>query len=427
MGTEPDVGASPEVAGEVVTIGGLAAGGDGVARLSDGRVVFVEGAAPGDQVSLRDFRAGRRMARARVARVLRPGPDRVEAPCPHFEHCGGCRWQHVRYEAQLEAKRAIVRDALERIGGLSLDGGPEIVASPNAYHYRARARLVEQEGRIGFRVRGSNRVVPIEVCPVLVPEAEAAVETLVANGRRRERPAAEAKPRRRVSTREWELLVGSEGSARVVRVGSRGEVLDGGQRVEIRVLGERVEVSPGSFAQGNALLWDALAREVVSQCTAAGVAAPAKAEPPRRFVELFAGVGFLTLPLARRGLEGTAIESGRSALSDLAANLARAGLTERVEILAGRAERRAELAARLADSDLLLVDPPRSGLDEVLRRQVAESGPARVVYVSCDPATLARDLRPLLAAGYRVASLRALDLFPQTPHVEVVARLERAT
>jgi 23S rRNA (uracil1939-C5)-methyltransferase len=144
-----------------------------------------------------------------------------------------------------------------------------------------------------------------------------------------------------------------------------------------------------------------------------------------RFVELFAGIGFLTLPLARAGCRGVVFESGRDALEDLAKNLDRAGFASEIEIIRGRVERQEDWAGRFADADLLLLDPPRTGLEPALRRAVAKFGPQRVVYVSCDPATLARDLREMLAQGYRLAVLKAIDLFPQTSHVEVVVRLER--
>jgi 23S rRNA (uracil1939-C5)-methyltransferase len=190
--------------------------------------------------------------------------------------------------------------------------------------------------------------------------------------------------------------------------------------VTLDVLGERLRASSGSFIQGNALLWDALAEEVRSQVTM-----ERGESTPERFIELYAGVGFLTLPLARRGLSGVAIESDRSALADLAANLSSSGLTKQVEIIRGRVEGRGDLARLFAAADVLLTDPPRVGLAATVREAIASAGPTRLVYVSCDPATLARDVKVFVSAGYQLESVRALDLFPQTPHVEVVARLER--
>jgi 23S rRNA (uracil1939-C5)-methyltransferase len=194
--------------------------------------------------------------------------------------------------------------------------------------------------------------------------------------------------------------------------------------VSLEVLGETLRAGPGSFLQSNALLWDALAQEVREQSTL-GSKEDGGGAAPERFVELYGGIGFLTLPLARRGLSGVVIESDRSALADLACNLASNGLADRVEVIAGRVESRRDLARRFESADLLLVDPPRAGLAARVRDAVVAAGPPRIVYVSCDPATLARDLGLFARAGYRVASARAFDLFPQTPHVEVVVRLER--
>jgi 23S rRNA (uracil1939-C5)-methyltransferase len=399
-----------------------------VARLEDGRVVFVEGGVPGDLVLLELLSERKRMVRARIDRLLEPSPDRVEPACAHFGRCGGCLWQQIAYPAQLAAKREILRSALERIGGLALEEGPPIVASPAPYGYRARARLVERDGRLGFRRRGSHELEAVEACPVLIPAVEDGRRALADRLRaeaRSETPRAEAegaprRSRRRAREIEWELLAGAGGAAVCGRVGERPRA---GEQVMLEVLGETLEASRGSFVQGNALLWDALAGEV----RRAGLAPlPGSHASPRRFVEIHAGIGFFTLPIARQGLDGVAIESSHAALRDLSANLARADLADRMQILRGRVERRKDLASLLARADLLLVDPPRAGLDAALREAVGSAGPARIVYVSCDPATLARDLRPWIRDGaYRLESLCAFDLFPQTPHVETVTSLAR--
>jgi 23S rRNA (uracil1939-C5)-methyltransferase len=402
----------------------LAAGGDGLGRLDDGRVVFVEGAVPGDLVELADFRPGKRMARARIGRLLEASRDRTSPACRHFETCGGCAWQHIRYAAQLEAKRGIVRDALERIGALSLEGEIEIVASPNPYAYRARARLVETPAGVGYRKRGSRDCVLIDECPILLPSAQARLADLI-DAKRGHREAEEPRSPRRRRDLEWEILAGSGVEVLAHSVGARSQA---GAKVSIDVLGVSLEASAGSFVQGNALLWDALAEEVRSQCLAEDLhRMPSSSDSvgERRFVELFAGIGFLTLPLARAGCRGVVFESGREALADLRRNLASAGHASEIEVIGGRIERRGDWSERFSVCDFLLLDPPRIGLDEKLRAAIALAGPPRVVYVSCDPATLARDVRELMAAGYRLEHVRALDLFPQTPHVEVVIRLER--
>ena len=167
-----------------IEITGLSSEGEGIGRLEDGRVAFVDGGVPGDQVELGDIEERKRFVRAGIARIVTPSPDRVDPVCPHVGTCGGCRWQHVRYEAQLEAKRSIVVSALERIGGIDLGESfgdeIEIVPSPEPYGYRARARWVEAGAGLGYRIRGTRDIHPVETCPVLVREAEAALASRAA-------------------------------------------------------------------------------------------------------------------------------------------------------------------------------------------------------------------------------------------------------
>lgn len=399
----------------VVEIESLSSGGDGVARLPDGRVVFVAGGVPGDRVSLELVDERKRFVRARIAELLESGAGRIEAPCPHFGTCGGCLWQHVAYDVQLEAKRKAVSDALRRIGGVSVPSDLVIVPSPSPYAYRGRARFVECEGGVGYRVRGGTGARAVEACPVLVPSAEAA---LVERGRR-VRDATEPRARR---TREWVVTTGSDGESIVTPAGARKKSrVEAGMRasVEVEVAGATLRVSGESFVQGNLLLWEALVEAVLAACLGSG------SGPGARFVELHAGVGFFTVPLARAGLFGAAVESAPSALSDLRENLSRAGLTQAVEVVAGRAETRRDLARRFAGADLSLVDPPRTGLEKPVREALADGGPPRLVYLSCDPGTLARDLGDLTSSAYEVVAVRAFDLFPQTPHVETLVTLER--
>jgi 23S rRNA (uracil1939-C5)-methyltransferase len=227
--------------------------------------------------------------------------------------------------------------------------------------------------------------------------------------------------------REWVITAGSQGLARIESPDDADRArATGGARgasvvpVFLEVLGERLRVGGPGFIQGNALLWERFAREVRERCLL-----PVASRAPARFVELYAGLGFFTLPLARAGLTGLAVESDRGAVADLVFNLEHAGLERAVEVVAAEVERRPEFEAWLAAADLLLVDPPRVGLARRVREAIARRGPSVVVYVSCDPATLARDLKTLVAADYRIASVLAFDLFPQTPHVEAVVRLER--
>lgn len=421
----------------VLTITALASDGDGIARTADGGVVFVEGAVPGDRVVLGDVTRRRKVLRGRIARLVEASPDRVEPSCRHFGACGGCVWQHVRYATQLEAKQRILRGALERIGGLRFEGEIEIVASPDPLHYRARARVVEADGGVGYRRRGSNEALRVEVCPVLVPAAQAALSTLGREVAAEQAGAAKAaRGAVHEREREWTITAGRTGPARVfpnARPAHAGALevpsevsRQTTQALTLEVLGVGLRVGGPGFVQGNALLWERFAEAVRDRCLAVEDAGSGgSGRSPRRFVELYAGIGFLTLPIARAGLVGVAVESDRQAAADLAFNLERAGLAASVRAIAARVESEHALAGWLVDADVLLVDPPRVGLEARVGEAIAKHGPKAVVYVSCDPATLARDLARLTASGYRLASVVAFDLFPQTPHVEAIVRLER--
>ena len=379
------------------TIERLAAGGEGVAHAPDGRVVFVAGAAPGDQVRVRVVEEHPKWLRGELEALEEPGPGRVEPRCALFGRCGGCAWQHLDYETQRTAKAEILRDALVRIGGLALPGAVEVVASP-PYGYRGRARVGVARGVVGFRRLRSHALEPAAACPVLVPELERALAALGASP-----PARDG---------EIELCAGDDGR---VRAWGPGGLLHGEAQLAIDAGPARVAVSPGVFFQGNACVRGALLDAVLD---AAGRG--------RRALELCAGAGFFTVGLAGRFAEVLAVESSAPAVRDLRRNLAASAATN-VRVECAPLERfLASAAARDFAADAIVVDPPRTGLGAALARELAAAaGGARVVYVSCAPATLARDLAVLAAEGLRLRSVQGFDLFPQTPHVEAIALIER--
>jgi len=315
--------------------------------------------------------------------------------CPVFGACGGCSWQHVAYETQLAAKARILEDALRRIGRLELPAGPlEIAPSPSPYGYRSRTRVLVESGRVGYRRRRSHALCATTRCPVLAPALDAKLHELA------QRPPRE--------DGEWELAVG-EGEARAVPLAAPG-----GERVTLVVAGERIAVSPGVFAQSNSLLLPRLAERLLA-CAGAGDAA----------LELHAGAGCFTLALARRFASVVALEADAGAVADLRHNLHAADLAN-VAVIGETLERALERGAlaKLAP-ELLVLDPPRAGLPEGAVAELARLRPERVVYLSCDPATLARDLALFAACGYALRSVEGFDLFPQTPHVEALALLAR--
>ncbi len=389
------VAASPRVGGVVeLRIDALAAGGDGVGRTEDGRVVFVPLTAPGDLVRARTLALHPRYARAELECVLEPGPARAEPRCEVFGECGGCTWQHVDYAAQCEAKRQIVEDALRRVGRLALPGPVGLRPSPTPYAYRARARVAVEAGRVGYRRRKSRELCAVHRCPILSEPAEAQLASL-----------AGAPP---ASDGEWEIAAGA-GSARAHAVGHAGPP------IELDAGGAPLRVSAGVFFQANPALHAPLAESVAR---AAGRGALA--------LELYAGGGFFTLALARAFERSIAVEADAAAIADLRHNLARAGLSN-VEVVHERVEvalARSRLAAIRPDA--VVLDPPRTGLPRGAAAKLCALVPERIAYLSCDPATLARDLAALVAGGFALEGVEAFDLFPQTPHVEALAWLRAA-
>jgi len=375
-------------------IDSLAAGGDGVGRDASGRVVFVPGTAPGDRVRVRIEKARARFARAQLQELLEPGPSRVEPRCSVFGRCGGCAWQHVDYPTQLEAKRRILSDALRRIGGIRELPLSHFAGSPQPYAYRLRARLHVEGGRVGYRQRASQALCAIDACPVLLPELEARLGELASRPPDRDG--------------EWELAAaGGE-----VRAAPLGDEASFAAPLALEVAGERLHFSTGVFAQANALLLETLVRRV---CEALGSGG--------QLVELFAGSGLFTLPLSRRFGSVVAVEGHAAAARDLEANLAAAGRAN-VRVLSKRVEDAGPGLSGIAP-DALLLDPPRVGLPAGGLGLIGELAPQRLAYLSCDPATLARDLRGLQERGYGLVRVEGFDLFPQTPHVEALAVMER--
>lgn len=380
-------------------IEGLAAGGDGVGRAPDGRAVFVPRTAPGDRVRVRVTRARPRFAHAETVALLEPGA-RVEPRCAAFGRCGGCAWQHVPYATQCEAKARIVEEALRRIAHLEPPGPVTVVPSPAPYGYRSRARVLCGRGGVGYRRRRSHEGVATAECPILAPPVERRLRELAAD--------PPARPG------EWDLAEGTYGG-RSHRRGSSASPL------ALAVGDDVLRISAGVFFQANAGLHGALVRGVAD---AAGTG--------ERALELHAGAGFFTLTLARAFARVVAVESSPAAVADLHHNLERARASSAaprpgaVRVLAERAEvalERAEL--REPPPDVVVLDPPRTGLEPRAVDRLADLGAERIVYLSCDPATLARDLARLARRGYAPDALRAFDLFPQTPHVEVLAALGR--
>ena len=340
----------------------LAAGGDGIAH-HEGQVVFVARSAPGDRVLALVVELRRRFARAEIVQVLKAGPGRREPPCPYAQSCGGCAWLHLDEATQASARRDILRDALLRIGRLPTLPEIEWLPSPRALGYRARARVARSGGAVGFRARRSHAVVDVERCAVLDPTTQEALEVL------RRQPPGEGD----VEIRGFERPLG-------------------------------LRVSPGSFFQANSALWESWAERVVEVCGRGELA-----------VELYTGVGFYTVRLERAFARVIAVERARSA-SDLRHNCE--VTVEQVSVEKFVLTRLPEL-----EPDLVLLNPPRIGCDPSVIEALADRVPPRIVYVSCDPATLARDISAL-RDSHLVRRVVAIDALPQTNGVEALVVLD---
>jgi 23S rRNA (uracil1939-C5)-methyltransferase len=392
-----------------VTVEKLVYGGDGLARL-EGRVVLAPFVLPGERIRARAEREKPGLVRARALEVLEPAAERVAAPCPVFGRCGGCHYQHAPYEYQLAAKRAILAEDLRRLGKIEPPVEIAVVAG-EPWGYRNRAQLHVEGAKIGYREARSHKLCGVDECPIGSPKINEAIGAL--NGMLRDGRWPRFLRSLEVFTDERQAQLNVLETQRPVArrfFDWCAETIPGLVQGALDYEG-RFRVSRNSFFQVNRFLLDHLVETALEG--AEGETA----------LDLYAGVGLFSLAMARRFREVVAVESGSGAVRDLEFNAERAGLAN------VRAEQRtAEAYLEGLDHapDFVLLDPPRAGLGKMVVRRLAELRPRQVTIAACDPATLARDLAGLTAAGYRVEKMTLVDLFPQTFHLETVVGLRLA-
>jgi 23S rRNA (uracil1939-C5)-methyltransferase len=409
-----------------VRIERIAAGGDGVGRLADGRTVFVPRTAPGDAVTLGELALHKRFARARLATLAEASPDRVDPPCPHYvrDDCGGCQLQHLAAPAQRAARRAIVGDALRRLARLDVPD-PPLEPAVAEWHYRTRITLHPGGGgrTWGFhRLGRPGSIFELETCHIAAEPLVALWRALAPHRRLLPRTATSIALRlardgvrhvvvRDAETRAWGGA--RELAAALARGGVRASVWwqpeGGAPRIMTATADGERPAAATAFEQVNPVMGDRLRHHAVD---ALGDVAGLRAW------DLYAGLGQATALLAGRGATVESVELDRSAVE----HAERHGPRDGVRRWAGRVE---DAIRTLGAPDVVYTNPPRGGMDERVTAAIAGRPPRRIVYVSCDPATLARDLGRL-GPGFRLAGVTAFDLFPQTAHVETVAVLERA-
>lgn len=401
---------------EAVRIQRIAAGGDGVGRLADGRAVFVPRTAPGDLIEPADLRLHARFARARLGRLLENGPGRVPPRCAHYrdDGCGGCQLQHLDEAAQRAARRGIAGDALRRIARLALDD-PELEPTDSAWNYRSRITLaVDPAGsRAGFHRMGDSESI------FALVRCEIADERLNAAWKR----VAERAPEWPAALSHIVLRMGRDDRVHVVFRGPVKPGLDWAEQADLvcwweapdqsprrltRGANAAEQIPPGVFEQVHQRMGDRVRAFALEQL----------GEVAGTLVwDLYAGIGETSLALATRGARVESVELDPDAVA-----AAERGHGATILRHAGSAE---AWVGRMSPPAGVVTNPPRAGMGELVVRELAARRPARIIYISCDPATLARDLGRL-GSGYQVAALRSFDLFPQTAHVETVVRLDLA-
>ncbi len=431
-------------------------GGAGLAR-ADGKAVFVPMVLPGEEVEVATVRDRGSFAEAEIVRVLEPSLQRGEPPCPYYGACGGCQYQHAAYQAQLGMKQAILSETLARVGLRDLPKVAMHAGEPWGYRNRIRLHVDPVSHALGYRRRGSHAILPVSTCPIAAPLLQQSIAAIAhvcveqdagawcsevelftnessttllmalqsRSGTRVERQAL-ARLSAAVSTQVPQLTGAGLFDALAVRGGGRARrparaltsdtdqenstVLPaarwGDESLTYEVGAEQYGVSLGSFFQGNRFLVETLASLAIA------------GENGDLAWDLFAGVGLFAKMLAQRFERVVAVEGAPLSAADLRRNLRNGKAVESSTLAFLKSQSR--LAWR---PDLVVLDPPRAGLGTEASTLLAAVHSPEITYVSCDPATLARDLRVLVDAGYTISQLDLVDMFPQTFHLETVARL----
>lgn len=394
-------------------------GGECMGRLPDGRAVFVPYSLPGEQVRIELVEEKRGFARARLVEVVRPSVERIQPKCVHFGVCGGCQFQHTGYENQLKLKKAVVIDQLERIGGIANPPVDDVVPSPAAWNYRNTVQFhLSAEGRLGYQGWGTHAVVPISECHL----PEAALNEVWPQLDLEPLPGIERIELRQGADDEVLLaLEGSEPTApeldielpiSAVHLSPAGKlILAGEDYLVMEVRGRAFKVSAESFFQVNTAQADAMVRHLLSMLSL---------KKTDTLLDVYCGVGLFSAFLAPRVKRCIGVELSAAACDDYAVNLDE---YDNVELYVGSAEQ--VLPSLEVKPDVVVVDPPRAGIERAALDAIVNLQPHTIAYVSCDPATLARDLKRLISADYRIEQITPFDMFPQTYHVETMVLMKK--
>lgn len=382
-----------------VKIEKIVPGGFGLA-FAEKLTLFVALAAKGDRLRVRVREKKGKIAWAEIVEILAASIDRTVPQCVYFGRCGGCDFQQLNYKAQLDAKIEIIRDCLKRIGKIEYEREIEAIGSPKDYGYRSRAQwhLDTRRKKIGYFKRGSHDIIDIEDCPILTEELN---DTLIDFRKNLDWESF------------WSEIVEIEATNAGASVSAySAELVEPTREIVFTALGEKYFYDAQSFFQGNQYLIEKLIETAIHG--ASGEIA----------LDLYCGVGLFTLPLARRFEKVYGVEASEKAIRFAGKNIENARLENADVFCDNVGEWLAGNAANFQNVDFVLLDPPRAGAERETIENLLRIKPEQISYVSCEPSTLARDLRLLCETHYSIESITAVDLFPQTHHVETVVRLK---
>jgi len=403
----------------IINLTGMVYGGNAMGRLPDGRAVFVPFGMEGETVQVEIIEEKRGHAIARLVNVIKPSSERITPRCVHFGVCGGCHYQHMPYERQLLVKTGVVREQLTRIGGVDNPPVRPVVGSPNEWYYRNTVQFqITSDGRLGYYKQQEHEVFPIREChlpegpinetwPQLDMEAVPLLERveLRLDGEDQVLMVLESED---PQAPEFEV----EMPISAVHMGPDGPVvLSGNDYITLDVMGRTFLVSAPSFFQVNTRQAEAMVQHLLDNLNL---------QPKTILLDLYCGVGLFSTFMAGRVGEVIGVELSPWAVQDFATNLQE---FENVSIYEGAAAK--VLPNLQVQPDIAIVDPPRAGLERDVLDALVRMSPATIAYVSCDPSTLARDVKRLLAAGYHLEQVMPFDLFPQTFHIETISILKR--
>lgn len=403
-----------------LTVTTLTYGGECLGRLPDGRAVFVPFTMPGEKVRLRLTEEKRRYARAELIHVLEPSSERITPQCPHFTVCGGCHYQHMEYTRQLDVKRDILKDQLERIGKIENPLIETMLPSPQPFCYRNQIQFhLTHKGRLGFYKLHSDQVLEIETCylpqeqinevwPLLELESIPGLERVgIHLGCEGEILLAFAGDERSVP----DFSVEDMGVSAVHLSPYGTQVLAGSETILIEVSGRSFRVSAGSFFQVNTLTAEALVDHMLANLDIGKT---------DLVLDVYAGVGLFSAFIAGHAGQLIGIESSEVACDDYGSNL-----DEFDNVILYQAPAEIVLSNLDVRPNIIILDPPRKGIDRHVLDGVVRMNPGTIVYVSCDPATMARDAKRLVKGGYHLEKITPVDMFPQTYHLESIGFWKR--